>query len=165
MSSKFYSLFLNTQDASQTAGFGIVDKSNLANVRYTVNWNSLLRNNLLIRPTSKVRSRVQFISKTSAAFTHNVGMGTIRIGLGNSTQVGSPSGTILTTILPIVSVNGAGVYYLYADTTSSSGVEINLPIANNEFTVGIYGNDGQLIANMVDYILLISFEIEEDQIL
>lgn len=157
---KHYNVYLNTQDAAGTANYGIVDKSNLANVRYTINWNSLLRNNLLIRPTSKCHVRCQFISKASTGFTHNAGFGTIRIGLGNSTQ-NSSLGTILTTFTPVLAVQGA-TYYLYSDTTASTGVEVSLPLSNNEFTVGIYDNANNLITSMTDYILFLSFEIEED---
>lgn len=154
---------MNTQSANgQSKPY---NKANLANCSYIVSWESLFRNarQLLEKKDVKCRLRVQFISQQNTSITHANNVGTIRLNLGTSSQ-NTNFGTIVAFTKPVVSATTAGNFYLEADTTSTPGIEINVPVDVTDFSVRLYNSAETLQTNVPEYEMILHFEIEDEAV-
>ena len=160
---RYLSYYLNTQSSNNQAK--PYDKANLANCSFNVSWAALFRNsrNLLDKQDVKCRLRVQFISQQNTSITHPNNEGTIRVNLGSSSQ-NTNLGTIIGILKPVVSATTAGNFYLECDTTSTPGMEINVPIDMTNFNVRLYTSAEALMTNVPEYEMILHFEIEDEKV-
>ena len=160
---RLYSLYLNTKT---TSGYLTpTDKSNLNCVRWSINWNSIFPTSMnslrLLNNNAKCRIKAQFISAAGTGITWANQKGSLRIsGLVSNSQ--NPiSGVLLGMIKPVVSPIVGTDWYLECDTTQTAGIEINLP-TNNNICVSLYNDSGVAMTNVLEYELILHFELEED---
>jgi hypothetical protein len=159
---RYLSYYLNTQSSNNQAK--PYDKANLANCSFNVAWAALFRNSrdLLDKRDVKCRLRVQFISQQNTSITHPNNVGTIRLNLGSSSQ-NTNFGTIIGFTTPVVSATTASNFYLTADTTSTPGVEINIPVDVTNLNVRLYNSAETLQVNVPEYEMILHFEIEDEK--
>jgi hypothetical protein len=158
-----YSLYLNTK--TTTGYLTPVDKSNLNNVKWSVNWNNVFPTSMnairFLNNNSKCRIKVQLVSASGTGFTWAANKGTVRIaGLVSSSQ-NPVNGVVLGVVKPVVSPIVGTDWYLECDTTQTLGVEINIP-SNTYIVVGFYNDAGTLMTNALEYEMILHFELEDD---
>jgi len=158
---RYLSYYLNTQSSnSQSKPY---DKTNLANCSFNVAWASLFRNARVVldKRDVKCRLRVQFISQQNTSITHANNVGTIRINLGSSSQ-NATFGTVIGVVKPVLSATTASNFYLECDTTSTQGVEVNVPVDQTNLNVRLYTGAEALQANVPEYEMILHFELEDE---
>lgn len=160
---KVYTLYLSTQTPSGTAG-APVDATNKAFVRWSVNWDALLGfpNDRNTERLTKVTFQLATLSQASV-YTYATNSGYLALsGLSNKFS-NSNNGLILGTVAPLDNpVGGNPNHILFGDTLQTRGVTSYIPYGYQEFIVGIYDRTGALQTNVLDYQIIIQFEMEED---
>jgi hypothetical protein len=160
---RYYSVYLNTRTA--TGQLKPIDKTNLALVRWEVNWNDVFPTSIyttqLINNNAKCKLRVQLVSESNANLTWAANKGTLRIsGIPTIAQYGLTSGLVLGITKPVV-VPAGGAYYLELDTTQTMGQEVSIP-NQSSIVVSLLQADGTLQTNVAEYELLLHFEFEDN---
>ena len=160
-----FTLFLSTQTPTTQfrtyAPTAVLKTTNSNSATWFINWDTLFGQ----YRTGKMKVRYQFQSGTSGSVpTWNTGNGTIRVlkGLSTNTQA-VYNGVILglfqfyTGILP--STDG----YLYGDTTSSNGVECNIPKGYSELQIALVSPTEVQTSLTLDWGIILFFEVDDDK--
>lgn len=160
---RYYSVYLNTKTAS--GPLRPTDKTNLANVTFNVNWNTVFPTSTnftrLINNNAKCKLRVQMLTETSA-LTWATNKGTLRIsGIGTSSQYSLGTGVILGMTQPKDEPVGAS-FYLEIDTTQTIGQEISIPTQSTICVCFVRDDGVTLQSNVGEYELLLHFELEDN---
>lgn len=160
---RVFTLYLSTQTTGAIGSAGVpIDATNKSCVRWSINWDALYgaqKNNIegkLARVTYQLTSLSQ-----SGVYTWANNSGTLAIqGLSNKWS-NSPNGLILGAIAPLDNpVAGNPNHILFGDTLQTRGVTTIMPSGFSEITVIIDDRTGALQTNVVDYQILIQFEME-----
>lgn len=160
---RVFTLYLSTQTTGSIGSAGVpIDATNKSCVRWSINWDALYgaqKNNIegkLARVTYQLSSLAQ-----NSVYTWADNSGTLAIqGLSNKWS-NSTNGLLLGAIGPIDNpVTGASSHILYGDTLQTRGVTTIMPSGFSEITVIIDNRTGALQSNVLDYQIVIQFEME-----
>lgn len=156
---KVYNLYLSTLSPAGSPYAPIIDETNV--VAWNINWDSFFgsqsANNSL--PNS---CRVKFLltSKSSVGGVYNDTLGSLRANL-TSPYANNYNGINLGLInLTNDPTNNTDHRYL-GDTTSSTGIEINLPRGNQDFQLRLVAMNESILSVSVDYQVWLYFEVDD----
>lgn len=160
---RYYSVYLNTKTAS--GPLKPDNKSNLANVTFSVNWNTVFPTSTnftrLINNNAKCILRAHLVSEVGALTWAN-NKGTLRIsGIGSSSQYSLGTGVILGITKPQDDPVGA-TFYHELDTTQGVGQEISIPTQSTICVCFVKDDGVTLQTNVPEYELLLQFELEDN---
>jgi hypothetical protein len=160
---KVYTLYLSTQTPAGFAGAPL-DATNKANVRWSINWDALLGfpNDRNTERLTKVTFQFETLSQASV-YTYANNSGYLAIaGLSNK-FCNCNNGLFLGAVQPLDNpVAGNPNHILFGDTLQTRGVTTYIPYGVQEISVLIEDRTGALQSNVLDYQLILQFEMEED---
>jgi hypothetical protein len=156
---RIYTLYLSTLTPS-TYNFAPVDKSNLSNVKFSIDWNRVF-GNLCGIADCLVRIRLISRQNSVANLPYDTNLGTVRANFYSPYQQQN-NGVILGTlnVQQLVTNNNC----LSCDTSMTVGVRIRIPNNNNYFNIQLIGLNESLTPCNVDYQVQMDFEIIEDSV-
>lgn len=163
MSAKLFTLYLSTQTPAGSIYAPSGDTSNKACMKWDINWEQLYGS---IGANNERLARVKFqLSSLSQAsiFTWAANSGVLAIqGLANKYS-NSANGLTLGTVAPLDNpVAGNPNHIMYGDTLQTAGVLTSLPFGYAPINVLILDRTGAIQSNMLDYQLILQFEIVEE---
>lgn len=158
---KIFTLYLSTQTPAGSL-YAPVDTTNKSIVSWNINWNALYGGVGFAGEERLARVKFQLYSLSqNAIFTWAANSGVLAIqGLGNQYS-NSQNGLVLGACSPIdtpVATSTAAI--MYGDTLQTGGVFMNLPYGYAPITVLLLDRTGALQPNMLDYQLILQFEME-----
>lgn len=162
-----FNLFFSTlMTTAQPYGAGIapVDKSNLANVSWVVNWDNLIQSevkDVSISRNCLLRYRlISSVNSTSLSTTANTGYLSIA-GLSTNKQPANIPSVFLGLISPELIPLATPTYRFNESTLEdANGIEINMPTGNQQLTVRYYNDDAMTLqANVPEYVLHLQLEV------
>ena len=158
---KIFTLYLSTQTPAGSL-YAPVDTTNKSIVSWNINWNALYGGTAFAGEELFARLKFQLYSLSqNAIFTWAANSGVLAIqGLGNQYS-NSQNGLVLGACSPIdtpVATSTAAI--MYGDTLQTGGVFMNLPYGYQPITVLLLDRTGALQPNMLDYQLILQFEME-----
>jgi len=159
---KIFTLYLSTQTPAGSPYAPVGDTTNKAIMTWDINWSALYGGVAFSGAERFARVKFQLSSLSqNAIYTWAANSGVLAIqGLGNQYS-NSQNGLTLGTIYPIdtpVAVATAAV--MTGDTLQTGGVFMNLPYSYAPITVLMLDRTGVLMPNMLDYQLILQFEME-----
>jgi hypothetical protein len=156
---RIFTLYLST--LTPTAyNFAPVDKTSLANVKWSIDWNRVF-GNLCGQADCLVRVRLISRQKIVADLPYDTNLGTVRCNFNSSYQQQN-NGVILGT-LNVQQLEGSN-NCLSCDTSMTDGVRIRIPNTTSHFNIQLVGLNETLIPNNVDYQIQFDFEVIEDSV-
>lgn len=156
--SKIFTLYLSTLTPAGY-NFSPVDKTNLANVKWSIDWNRVF-GDLCGRADCLVKVRLMSRKNTVANLSYDTNLGTVRCNLYSAYQQQN-NGVILGTLIPQMISSDT---YLSCDTSMTSGVRIRVPNTTSSFNIQLVGLNESLTPCNVEYEIQFDFEIIEDSI-
>jgi hypothetical protein len=158
---RIYTIYLSTQTPAGSL-YAPVDATNKAIVTWNINWEQLYGGFGvgLEERLGHVKFQLYSLSQ-NAVYTWAANSGVLAIqGLGNKYS-NSNNGVVLGACTPIdTPLATATAAIMYGDTLQTGGVSINLPYGYAPITVLLLDRTGALMPNMLDYQLILQFEIE-----
>jgi hypothetical protein len=158
---RIFTLYLSTQTPAGSP-YAPVDATNKSIVSWNINWNALFGGTAFQGEERFARVKFQLFSLAQdSVFTWAGNSGVLAIqGLGNQYS-NSANGLTLGTIYPIDNyVAGHPSHLMFGDTLQTGGVLMNLPYGYQPITVLMLNRAGALQPNMLDYQLILQFEME-----
>ena len=157
---KVLTLYLSTQTPS--GPYAPVDATNKANVKWNINWDQLygyVKSDVDER-IAKVTFQMSSLSQASIyTFTSNSGILALQ-GLSNKFS-NSANGLTLGSIAPLDNpVGGNPNHILAGDTLQTRGVTTIMPEGYGQLSVLLLDRTGALMPNVLDYQLILQFEME-----
>lgn len=165
-----YSLYLSTQISSPVSNNVVVlDKSNLANVSWRVDWDSLFKGEQ--KNYKFCRLRYFLISNSFTASTPATNdwinySGYITVSLPSSFNANTTLGTIVGLNYPIdCPISGSGIHCLFSSTLSECGVNVNVSglTGVQQLNIGLLSwstaSSPQYISVAQEYQVLILFDL------
>lgn len=157
---KIFTLYLSTQTAS--GPYAPVDATNKSIVTWNINWNALYGGVPFQGEERLARVKYQLHSLAQDSiytWANNSGVLAIQ-GVGNQYS-NSANGLTLGMVGPIDNpVAGHPSHIMYGDTLQTGGVHMNLPYGTQPLTVLLLDRTGALQPNMLNYQLILQFEME-----
>lgn len=160
---KVITLYLSTQSPAGSL-YAPIDATNKSQVTWAINWEQLYGSiGALDERIARVKFQLSSLSQ-SGVFTWAANSGVLAIqGFGNKFS-NSYNGLILGYVGPMDNpVAGNPNHILFGDTLQTAGVTLNMPYGYGNITVLCLDRTGALQPNMVDYQLILQFEIEDDK--
>ena len=152
---KVYSLYLST--LTTYGPYAPINKSNLANVQWSINWDSLFG----ITTSGKCRVKFYFNSQSSGGYDWDTDCASFRCSFSGNHN----NNTNFVNIGPIQPANdpiSSTVHRLFGDTTQWPGIEINIPKGNEIFYTNLYLINETLMTGFVDdWNVWFIFEVDE----
>jgi hypothetical protein len=159
---KSHSLYLST--LTTTGQYKPVNKSNLANVTWNVNWRDVFSPDDEGKPMM-VRIRVLSRNVAAASAVWNTSIGSIRCNLPNKNS-NSTNGLFLSLLYwGINPTTGTGQHIIDVTTLSDNGVESYVPIGTQNFNIQFLNlAETQLAStNVAEYNIIFHFEIDDSK--
>ena len=161
-----YTLYLSTLITSSTvSGFNPiipVNKTNLNNVSWNIDWSNLFRGEETRYKYCRVRLHLSSTSFTAAGTDWVNYSGYLSCNLPSS-YTSTGQGTILALVNPQnAPTTGSSTHVVILNTLGEIGVDINCPTnANQNFTISFFNDDSQTLMSSFtqDYQILLSFEL------
>lgn len=162
-----YTLYLSTLISSPTSNYVVpIDKTNLANVAWRVDWKSLFGKDIYDYKYCRVRYSLAgetFTASTPPATDWTNYNGYLTVSLPSTFNGVNTNGTILGLIYPQDSpISGTGVHCVLSSTMSESGVDINISGLTDvsQLNIGLMSwSTNQPLTTMQNYQLLLSFDL------
>ena len=158
---RIFTLYLSTQTTS--GPYVPTNEDNKASVSWNVNFDNLYGsiNNSFEERRCRVKFQLTSLSQASTlSWANNSGIIVIT-GLSNNNS-NSQNGLILGSIQPIDNpVAGDPNHIMIGDTLQTAGVMSTLPYGIQPITIKILDRAGAHQTNMVDYQIILQFEIDE----
>ena len=158
---RIFTLYLSTQTTS--GPYVPTNEDNKASVSWNVNFDNLYGsiNNSFEERRCRVKFQLTSLSQASTlSWANNSGIIVIT-GLSNNNS-NSQNGLILGSIQPIDNpVAGNPNHIMIGDTLQTAGVMSTLPYGIQPITIKILDRAGALQTNLVDYQIILQFEIDE----
>jgi hypothetical protein len=158
---RIFTLYLSTQTPAGSP-YAPVDATNKSIVSWNINWNALYGGIAFQGEERFARVKFQLSSLAQdSIYTWAGNSGVLAIqGLGNQYS-NSQNGLTLGAINPIDNpVAGHPSHILQGDTLQTGGVLLNLPFGYQPITVLMLNRAGALMSNVLDYQLILQFEME-----
>jgi hypothetical protein len=141
---KVYSLYLST--LTTNGAYVPVDKTNLAAVQWSINWDTLFG----ITTSGTCRVKFYFNSQSSGAYDWDTYCSSFRCsfsGNKNNNTNFVNIGAVNPTNDPVSNL----VHRMYGNTNEwGTGIEINIPKGNEIFYTNLYKMNGELLSGFVD---------------
>lgn len=158
---RVYTLYLSTQTPAGSI-YAPVDATNKAQVTWAINWDQLygsIKSDVDERIT-RVTFQLSSLSQNAVyTFASNSGILAIQ-GLSNKFS-NSQNGLTLGYVAPLDNpVGGNPNHILFGDTLQTRGVTTMMPFGYQPITILLLQRDGTLQPNVVDYQLILQFEME-----
>ncbi len=158
---RIFTLYLSTQTPAGSL-YAPVDATNKAIVTWNINWEQLYGGfgTGIDERLARVKFQLSSLSQ-SGVLTWAANSGVLAIqGLGNKYSNAS-NGLVLGECNPLDNpVAGNPNHIMYGMTLETTGVQCNLPYGYAPITVLLLDRTGALQTNMVDYQLILQFEME-----
>ena len=165
-----YTLYLSTLITSPTSNnVVILDKTNLANVSWRVDWDSLFNGNQNKYKFCRVRYFLigeTFTASSPASNDWTNYSGYITISLPSMFNASTTLGTIIGLTYPIdCPITGTGTHCMFSNSLSESGVDINISglTGVQQLNIGLLSwstnASPQFISTMQNYEIQISLEL------
>ena len=160
-----FTLWLSTQITSPTSSYVVpIDKSNLANVSWRVDFDNLFKGKE--KEYKFCRVRFNLIGETFAAATPPSSdwtnyCGYLSVSLPSSFQSDIVNGTILGLIYPQdCPITGTSVHCMFNNTMTDIGSDINIPTGVQQMNVALMSwITNQPITTMQQYSLMLAFDL------
>jgi hypothetical protein len=159
---RIFTLYLSTQTATGSPYAPVGDTTNNSIISWNINWNALYGGTSFQGEERFARVKFQLHSLAQdSIYTWAANSGVLAIqGIGNQYS-NSQNGLTLGMIGPIDNpVAGNPSHIIYGDTLQTGGVLLNLPYGYQPITVLMLNRTGALQPNMLDYQLILQFEME-----
>lgn len=160
---KVITLYLSTQTPAPST-YAPVDATNKAIVTWNINWDQIYGSiGALDERIARVKFQLSSLSQ-SGVLTWAANSGVLAIqGFGNKFS-NSYNGLILGYVGPMDNpVAGNPNHILFGDTLQTAGVTLNMPFGFNSISVLCLDRTGALMPNLLDYQLILQFEIEDEK--
>ena len=154
---KVASLYLNTQTTN--GRYVPVDKSNLANVKWSINWKEIFGEYDMTNKLCRVKAKLVTSSSTTLTSANN--QGSVRISI-TSQYANITNGLNLGSLILRQSADSATTFYLDLDTIQTFGLSANIPMSNDFFVQILKNDDKTLQPSVPEYQLWLYFDIDED---
>jgi len=159
---KVYTLYLSTQTPAGQL-YAPVDATNKACVKWAINWDQLygyIKNDNIAERIGKVTFQFSSLSQDGIyTYANNSGILALQ-GLSNKFS-NSANGLTLGYVAPLDNpVTAATNHILFGDTLQTRGVTTIMPEGYGPLNVLILKRDGTLQSNVLDYQLILQFEME-----
>ena len=163
MSSKVYNLYLSTLTPSNYQ-FPVVDKTNLANVKWNVDWRDVF-GDLCGRGDCLVKLSLQSKEVAAATLTYDAHIGSVRCNFSTAYQ-NTTQGVNIGILGVANSPTGTAEHLISCNTLQDRGTRIRIPNATNDFNISLYDMAATLLvsADITDYQAFFQFEIIEESI-
>lgn len=164
-----YSLFLSTISSPDPVGNqGVpIDRSNLANVSWNVNWDELFRYENQKYSKCRVKYHLLMRAWTAVATDWNTYMGYLSCNLSSAQGGFGQYGTLLGPVYPMDNPTTATTsHVMMVNTSSDVGVDVNVPTGFQNFTLSFNSADlsrGLKISNLNDYQIILFFELYDEK--
>lgn len=153
---KTYSLSLSTLIQSTNQNISLIDKTNLASVKWFVNWGQFFNYEDYNKPC-RVKARMCTKKSTAIAMGYDENLGFLTCSLP-STNCNMINGSVLGQTLLYTSGTNS---YLYVDTLQEGGLQSMIPSQAGELMVNFMSMTGASQGNIPDFIITFVFEIDE----
>jgi hypothetical protein len=158
---KVYTLYLSTQTPAGSQ-YAPVDATNKACVKWSINWDQLYGS--VKSDVDERIARVSFQISSLAQdgiYTYVSNSGILAIqGISNKFS-NSQNGLVLGTVVAIDNpVAGHPSHILTGDTLQTRGVTTVMPFGYQDINVLLLNRAGELMPNVLDYQLILQFEME-----
>lgn len=158
---KYSNLYLSTLTPS--GQYKPLDKTNLSNVSFNINWREIFRSEDSGKPMIiKIKMNSQNVAAANAPWDSTIG--TVRCNLPSFNFNGNNS--LVLALLNIVDnpTTGTGQHVIDVDTTQTRGVLSYVPLGTSVLNIQFYGLDETLLSNgkIDDYGIYFEFEILEN---
>ena len=170
MSSVTYGLYLSTN--TNTSSLKPANKTNLNNVKWTINWREIFGNR-----EGECRVRVKLISNSVKTLTWSANVGSVRASFASNYQ-NSTNGFNLGAVLPqldnsaittstatttagITTTNTTLTTYLECDTISTNGVSMIIPKTNTDMILTFLNANETAMVNFPEYQIWLYFDVNE----
>jgi len=159
MPTKTYSVYLTTQ-APAGSQYAATDKSNLACVTWNINYDQIFNSNT--NKPAKVRFVLRSLSQ-NGILTWAANLGTLRAQGLSTAFSNSQNGLLLGEVYPLdTPLATATSAIMYGDTTSTIGASTIIPSGYQQLTL-LFLDDAEVIqVNIVDYQIIMYFDIDVD---
>jgi hypothetical protein len=159
---KSHTLYLSTLTA--TGQYVPVDKTNLANVRWNVNWRDVFSPDDEGK-TMKVKIRILSRNVAAANSGWDTSIGSIRCNLPDKNSNSTNGLFLALTYWSDNPTTGSGNHIIDVNTLSDYGVESYVPIGTQNFNIQFLNlAETQLAStNVPEYNILFIFEIDDDK--
>jgi hypothetical protein len=160
-----FSLWLSTQITSPASSYVVpIDKTNLANVAWRVDFDNLFKGKQNEYKFCRVRYNLigeTFTASTPASTDWTNYVGYLSVSLPSTFQADVTNGTILGLTYPQDSpITGTSVHCMFNTTMSDIGVDIITPTGVQQMNVGMMSwITNAPISTMQNYSLLLAFEL------
>jgi hypothetical protein len=163
MQAKIFTLYLSTQTPAGSL-YAPVDTTNKSIITWNINWEQLYGSILNYDDARIARVKFQLSSLSQASiYTWAANSGVLAIqGLGNKYS-NSVNGLVLGAVSPLDNpVAGNPNHIMFGDTLQTPGVQMNMPAGYAPITILILDRTGALQSNILDYQLILQFEMEDE---
>lgn len=160
----YLSTLITSSTTSNTNNVIPINKTNLANVTWNIDWKNIFKGNEDKYKFCRVRYYLMSQSFAAAGGNYNSFTGFLACNLA-STYHSSPVGTILNLLsCQDCPTTGTSTHCIINNYLSDCGVDINIPsIYNQTLTLSFYNDDAfNFISNMPEYQILLTFELYND---
>lgn len=164
-----YSLYLSTLASSPASNQGVpTNRTNPNNVTWNINWDDVFRYENYKHKRCRVRLKLQTDSWVGVGTDWTTFIGYLTCNLASATSGFSSYGTVLTTVTPVdvpTSPTNSKLHCIVLDTTSESGIDVVMPTGNQNFNLRFNKmalDSGTLTSNVVDYQIVLFFELYDD---
>lgn len=160
-----FTLWLSTQITSPASSYVVpIDKTNLANVAWRVDFDNLFKGKQNEYNFCRVRYNLlgeTFTASTPASTDWTNYVSYLSISLPTMYQADVTNGTILGLTYPQDSpITGTGVHCMFVSTQSDVGTDINMPSGVQQMNVAFMSwITNQPISTMQNYSLLLTFSL------
>ena len=155
---KVISLYLSTLTTAGTK-YAPVDKSNLANVKWSINWKEIFGEYANSNLPCRVKAKLITAGATTLTTANN--QGSIRVSL-TSQYSNITNGINLGVPILRTTADSGTTFYLDMDTIQTFGLSVNIPMSNDFFVQFLKSDDRTLQSNVPEYQLWLYFDIDED---
>lgn len=160
-----FTLWLSTQITSPTSNYVVpIDKTNLANASWRVDFDNLFGNKQKEYKFCRVRFYLigeTFTASSPGSLDWSAYSGYLSVSLPSSFQASTTNGTILGITYPTdAPTTGTSIHCMIANTMSECGVDINVPVGVQEMRIGLMSwLNNNFITTMQNYSILFAFEL------
>jgi hypothetical protein len=154
---KTYSLSLSTLISTSNQNISLIDKTNLASVKWFVNWGQFFKYEDYGK---SCRIKVRLYTKKSTTMTHDANLGFLTCSLP-STNCNMLNGSVLGQTLLYPQGASTTEFYIYVDTLQENGLQSSIPSQAGDLTINFINISGGAQTNIQDYIASMTFEIDD----
>jgi hypothetical protein len=166
---RVYTLYLSTYN-SVPANNGIVpiDKSNIANASWLIDWNGLFKGDQTLYKRCNVRFHLITNSWAGTGTNFDNFSVPVSCNLPSMYHSSTSTGTTLAIVHPETVRTGGSTHCINFNTLQNAqGVDISIPTGVGQFTFTFNANDTFAVSTittvLTGYILLLQFELSEER--